>query len=215
MSGEAGFVDLWPTTLLQRVIPSSAGANLALAELLLHLDEEHAATSASSAKANLTADYLEQNLLDLDHPAIEWLAACINKTVADYLSRTGVSIDVSWQLQVWANINRTGDYHNLHNHPHSYLSGTYYVQVPDEADVALGTRTDLNANAISFYDPRPQSNMTAVAGDPQIDPEYRVLPEAGLVMLWPSFLHHLVHPNLASATRISISFNVVLERKSG
>jgi len=213
MAGEEGFIELWPTTLLQRVIPGAAGANSALAELLLELDEAHSKSSDSS-NANLTTDYLNQDLLDHEHPAIKWLAACLNKTVSDYLSHSGVNVDVSWQLQVWGNINRTGDYHNLHNHPHCYLSGTYYVQVPDAGDIAMGTRDDLNANAISFYDPRPQANMTALSGDQQIDPEFRVVPEAGLVMLWPSFLHHFVHPNLSKGTRISISFNVVLETKN-
>jgi|GEM_PF-3154148 len=30
------------------------------------------------------------------------------------------------------------------------------------------------------------------------------------ILLWPAFLHHLVHPNLSDELRVSISFNVVL-----
>jgi hypothetical protein len=30
-------------------------------------------------------------------------------------------------------------------------------------------------------------------------------------LLWPSFLHHLVHPNLVDDPRISISFNVIFK----
>jgi hypothetical protein len=52
--------------------------------------------------------------------------------------------------------------------------------------------------------------MNAIRGDGQVDPEYRVVPEAGELMLWPAFLHHLVHPNLGKDDRVSISFNVVL-----
>lgn len=53
--------------------------------------------------------------------------------------------------------------------------------------------------------------MTAIKGDPQIDAEFRVLPRAGELLLWPAFLHHLVHPNLADELRVSVSFNVVLK----
>ena len=85
------------------------------------------------------------------------------------------------------------------------------MQVPQKYNT--GVRSDLNPGAISFYDPRPQANMGAIKGDGQIDPEYRVQPVPGLMLLWPSFLHHLVHPNLSDELRISVSFNVMLNRK--
>ena len=75
-------------------------------------------------------------------------------------------------------------------------------------------RSDLNPAAISFFDPRPQANMNAIRDDAQVDPEHRILPVAGDLMLWPSFLHHLVHPNMSDAPRISVSFNVVLKWKN-
>jgi uncharacterized protein (TIGR02466 family) len=106
-------------------------------------------------------------------------------------------------------VNQFGDYHDLHNHPHSYLSGTYYVSVPQAQEVLPG-RDDRRPGAISFYDPRPQANMNAVRDDPQIEAEYTVHPDNGMLLLWPSFLHHFVHPNLSREPRISISFNAVL-----
>ncbi|MGF1610571.1 MAG: putative 2OG-Fe(II) oxygenase [Kiloniellales bacterium] len=36
-------------------------------------------------------------------------------------------------------------------------------------------------------------------------------PSPGLLLLWPAFLFHFVHPNLSREPRISISFNVVLK----
>jgi len=195
-----GVISLWPTRLMQRVLPEANQANIVLAGLIEKLDTE---------STDLTTDYREADLLQMDHPAVKWLAQCINKTVIDYLKIQGQTYESSWKLQGWPNINRFGDYHDLHNHPHSYLSGTYYVQVPTDFE-SLPGRSDRRPGAISFYDPRPQANMTAIRDDPQIEAEHTVMPEPGMILLWPSFLHHFVHPNLARAARISVSFNVVL-----
>ncbi len=205
-------MSLWPTRLLQRVLPGAEPANAALESLILAEEESHG--------GSLTTDYQAQDFFARSHPVVEWLKTCINKSVGDYLAAQAINYDVRWSVQGWANINRQGDYHNLHNHPHSYLSGTYYVAVPEQSDTgqheteqrATGQRSDLNPGAISFYDPRGQVNMNAIAGDGQIDPEYRLLPSPGMILLWPSFLMHSVHPNAAEAPRISISFNILLNR---
>lgn len=196
-----GFTELWPTTFLRRSLGNTDAANESLLALILE---------AEASRDDMTVEYASENLFSRSEPAIEWLKQCINKTVADYFKKMAVSYDVEWSIQGWANVNRIGDYHNLHNHPHSYLSGTYYIAVPDSNEKTRG-RSDLNPGAISFFDPRPQANMTAVAGDGQIDPEYRILPKSGMLLLWPSFLHHLVHPNLSEELRVSISFNVLLK----
>ena len=198
----SGFHRLWPTLLLRRALPDTEHANSALAALMLERD---------AASDQLTTGYLDADVFELKHPAIEWLRACVRRTVTDYLAE-GVGRPVEWYAQGWINVNRRGDYHGLHNHPHSYLSGTYYVAVPEQPADA-GRRDDLDPGAISLYDPRPQANMNAVLGDGQIQPEHRVVPEPGLMLLWPSFLHHAVHPNFADAPRLSISFNVLLARQ--
>ena len=198
---EDGFLDLWPTTLVQRSLPGHEQANPALAALIGELE---------AGNRDLTTDYREGNLLAHDHPALQWLKQCVNKTAVDFLERQGLDYPVDWTLHGWANVNRLGDYHDLHNHPHSYLSGTYYVAVPSGTPEA-GRRNDLSPGAISFYDPRPQANMNAIRGDAQISPQYTIYPRPGMILMWPSFLHHLVHPNLTSQERISISFNLVLK----
>ena len=198
---DAGFLDLWPTTLLQRTLPGHEQANPALATLIAGLEADN---------SNLTTDYLEGNLMAHEHPALQWLKQCVNKTAVDFLERQGLDYPVDWTLHGWANINRLGDYHDLHNHPHSYLSGTYYVAMPTEARAA-GRRNDLSPGAISFYDPRPQANMNAIRGDAQVSPQYTLYPRPGTILMWPAFLHHLVHPNLTHQERITISFNLVLK----
>lgn len=190
---------LWPTLMLRHRLPGADKANPILLELVTSLERD---------RPDLTTDYLEGNLFDNNHPVIGWLKSCVNRAVLDYARAAGVDYALDYHVQAWANINRFGDYHNLHNHPHAWLSGTYYVQVPEPRP--LPGRSDRNPGAISFYDPRPQANMLAVRGDPQVDPEHRILPRAGDILLWPAFLHHLVHPNLSDELRVSVSFNIVL-----
>jgi uncharacterized protein (TIGR02466 family) len=198
---DEGFLDLWPTTLVQRSLPGHEQANPVLAGLIGELEADN---------NDLTTDYRHGNLLAHQHPAMQWLKQCVNRTAVDYLERQGLDYAVDWTLHGWANVNRLGDYHDLHNHPHSYLSGTYYVALPTQPPEA-GRRNDLSPGAISFYDPRPQANMNAIRGDAQISPQYTIYPKPGMILMWPSFLHHLVHPNLTSQERVSISFNLVLK----
>jgi len=204
----AGFVALWPTQFFQRQLPNTEGANVALEQIIL---DQEANYLNSKSTEDITSDYLSQDFLAIEHPVVSWLKECINKSIGDYLQQQGMAYSIEWGLQAWPNINRRGDYHNLHNHPHSYLSGTYYVRMPSVKQFDEAARKDLNPGSISFFDPRAQANMLAIKGDGQVDPEYRVYPEAGMLLLWPAFLHHLVHPNLSDELRISISFNVVLK----
>ena len=197
-----GIETLWPTIFMRRMLPGHDLANQALSAFILELED---------ANATLTTDYLRDNLLVAEHPAVMWLRECINRTITDYFRALGMAYPIDWTLHGWANVNRLGDYHDPHNHPHSYLSGTYYVQVPQDR-APLRTRRDVRPGCITFYDPRgPAVNMNAIRSDPYIEPEYTVTPQPGQILLWPAFLTHFVHPNLSETPRISISFNVMLK----
>ncbi len=197
-----GIEALWPTIFMRRTLPGAELANQALSAFVLELEDANTA---------LTTDYLRDNLLTADHPAVAWLRDCINLTITDYFRALGMAYPIDWTLHGWANINRLGDYHDPHNHPHSYLSGTYYVQVPMDR-APLRTRKDVRPGCITFYDPRgPAVNMNAIRNDPYIEPEYTVQPKPGQILLWPAFLTHFVHPNLSETPRISISFNAMLK----
>ena len=198
--GKAEFLPLWPTLFMSVILPGHESANGVLSTIVMQDNAE---------QEQMTTNYLEQNFFASDHPAIGWLVQCCQHGVAEYVRASGMGAVPEFSLQAWPNVNFKGDYHNLHNHPHSWLSGTYYLHVPDQSQ-AETFRSDLNPASISFFDPRGAANMTAISNDGQFDPEYRRTPRAGELFLWPSFLYHLVHPNLVDEPRLSISFNVVL-----
>ena len=75
-----------------------------------------------------------------------------------------------FSLQAWPNANFKGDYHNLHNHPHSWLSENFgYLHVPDQSQAETFRSDFLNPASISFFDPRGAANMTAIRNDGQFD----------------------------------------------
>ncbi len=84
------------------------------------------------------------------------------------------------------------------------------MRIPEQRE-ALETRADVRPGCITLYDPRGGANMTAIKADPYIEAEYTIQPRDGMILLWPAFLTHFVHPNLSRQPRISISFNVVLK----
>ncbi|WP_420861408.1 TIGR02466 family protein [Algirhabdus cladophorae] len=100
---------------------------------------------------------------------------------------------------IWINILPEGGIHTSHIHPHSVISGTTYVAMPE------GT------SALKLEDPRSQMMM---ASPPRLVDAPREMrgfvyeaPSVGDVLLWESWLRHEVPMNMAEDDRISVSFN--------
>lgn len=100
---------------------------------------------------------------------------------------------------LWINILPEGGIHTSHIHPHSVISGTTYVSMPD------------GAGAIKFEDPRSAMMMAAPTRKTDARDEMRsfiyVAPDVSDVLLWESWLRHEVPMNMAEEERISVSFN--------
>ena len=100
---------------------------------------------------------------------------------------------------LWVNLLKPGGHHSAHLHPHSFLSGTFYVEVP----AASG--------AIRFEDPRLAMLMAAPMRRDDAPDERRnfveIEPAAGMMLMWESFLRHEVRPHAGKAERLSVSFN--------
>jgi uncharacterized protein (TIGR02466 family) len=117
------------------------------------------------------------------------------------LDQFGARPSFSWKISIWANINRRGHWNRMHYHPGSTWSGTYYV------DAGEAPPTDLpSAGKISFMDPVLASQMTFFSG--LVRQNFEIDPVAGLMVMFPSYLPHFVHPYLGERPRISIAFNI-------
>ncbi|MBL4928417.1 TIGR02466 family protein [Fuscibacter oryzae] len=100
---------------------------------------------------------------------------------------------------LWINILPEGGTHASHIHPHSVISGTTYVAMPE------GT------SALKLEDPRLPMMMMAPVVRKNAGQELQrfvyVQPKVGDVLLWESWLRHEVPMNMAEDERISVSFN--------
>jgi uncharacterized protein (TIGR02466 family) len=99
----------------------------------------------------------------------------------------------------WINILPEGGTHSSHIHPHSVISGTTYVAMPE------GT------SALKLEDPRLAMMMLSPLrrkdAPEALQPFVYVKPEVGELLLWESWLRHEVPMNMSEEERISVSFN--------
>jgi protein-export chaperone SecB len=104
---------------------------------------------------------------------------------------------------IWVNVMEEGGMHASHIHPHSAVSGTYYVTIPT------------GAGAICYEDPRSPLMMSAPPRTAGARAENRaflsVNPRPDMLLLWESWLRHGVEAQAGPAPRISISFNYRIE----
>jgi uncharacterized protein (TIGR02466 family) len=125
----------------------------------------------------------------------------LDRQAAAFADELGLDLD-GRRLKMdsfWVNVLKPGGGHSGHIHPHSVLSGTYYVDLPK------------GAKGIRFEDPRLAMMMAAPMRHDGAPADQRAFvtiePAAGDLLLWESWLRHEVPPSDAKADRVSISFN--------
>ena len=145
--------------------------------------------------------YASLNDLPLRDPRFGDLVRLLNKHVAQFAK--DCAFDLGGRKlkldSIWVNVLKPGGAHSGHIHPHSVVSGTMYVAIPE------------GAGALKLEDPRLPMMMAAPTRLEDAPEDLRTFvyaePKPGSVFLWESWLRHEVVPNAAKGERISISFN--------
>jgi uncharacterized protein (TIGR02466 family) len=133
-------------------------------------------------------------------PAFAALAKILTRHAVEFARAAAFDLARKPRLDsLWANLLKGGGQHSGHVHPHSMISGTFYVEVP------------AGSGAIRFEDPRLPLMMAAPtrradAAEP-LQSFVAVTPRAGMLLLWESWLRHEVLPGTGRGERLSISFN--------
>lgn len=163
--------------------------------------EDRAGIAWSKAKGYRGyTSYASLNDLPMRDPVFADLRKALDKHVRAFAD--ALHLDLARKLKLdslWVNVLKSGGTHSGHIHPHSVISGTFYVALPQ------------GSGGLKFEDPRLPLMMSAPPRreDAPEDSQSFVYadPRPGMVLLWESWLRHEVPLGNTKGERISVSFN--------
>jgi len=194
----------FPTLIGRFQVPDADAMNQDLQELILAEEAEY----GSLGRSNIGGWHSRPDFLHRLNPALpaltNWLTWALRRMI-DASSGTDAFAG-TLSVTAWATICREGAYHAPHSHPDSAWSGVYYVDAGEEsANQPL-------SGVLEFIDPRAGVEAVTAPADPYGEP-FRIWPRAGLLVIFPSWLFHWVHPYGGKAPRIAVSFNATTARE--
>lgn len=141
-----------------------------------------------------------------DRPAIGALTEMIIDEIKRRVAMLGSSDhpwaiarpDRAW-LRTWAVITEGDGFENWHVHQFGWLSGVYYVRVPQQ--IAQGNSKN---GCIAFGLPEELAGKAAA----ERHAEQIVRPQEGLMLTFPSHAYHRTYPHETSGKRICFAFDV-------
>jgi uncharacterized protein (TIGR02466 family) len=200
---ELEVTEAFPTKIGRLWVPDADVMNRDLRAIILAEETRHSSVGRSNIGGwHSRPDFLlhpERSVAGLT----TWLTWGIGRMV-DATAGPGV-FKGSLSLSAWATICRAGAYHAPHSHPDSAWSGVYYVDAGSESP------EHPLSGILELLDPRAGVDAVTAPGDPYGEP-VRIRPEAGLLVIFPSWLYHWVHPYLGQTPRVAVSFNAALEK---
>ena len=102
--------------------------------------------------------------------------------------------------QSWFNYTNTGQYHHKHAHPNSWISGCIYVS------------TDREKDRITFYnDKYHRISLPTDNYNPFNSESWWFSVGTGDIVIFPSYLTHMVEQTTSNDTRVSIAINTFLK----
>ncbi len=130
----------------------------------------------------------------------------INKSTAN-MSSIGSSVEMN--IWAWINVNPPSAYHIKHMHPQSNLSGVLWIKTPKNCGKVVFE------NPLSFQASKEIFAYTELyRKNTNTHLYYEYEPYEGGMLIFPSYLEHLVEPNESEEDRISVAFNIQLENKA-
>jgi len=181
-----------------------------LSAALIAAGHEMREKSEGVKKSNRGGWHSEGNLFMEDYDCIRALRQIAGDAVVGCTKGLNGKTDVATlnlRLNAWMNINYAGAYNAPHTHPGAHWSGVYYVKQPP---VEEG-----NSGMIEFLSPLTDLPNWRLLGIDAFRPKRKLRPNAGEIVLFPSYLVHWVYPNETDEERITIAFNATFSRKKG
>jgi uncharacterized protein (TIGR02466 family) len=102
----------------------------------------------------------------------------------------------------WININQKDNLNQVHTHPNNILSGVYYVKTPEKCGNIIFRHPSFDMMERDWEDIVSDSDHNVYNSDTWWLPA-----KANTLYIFPSWIKHLVGPNMSDEERISMSFN--------
>lgn len=161
------------------------------------------ATRDNSSSSNLTHT---QMLRPEDSPLFVQAAALITPKLSDF----GVQLfgeRMGWSLkEMWVNVMDAGGHQAMHNHANSFISGVVYLTPTHPGSQTVFMKSPGGTDFLFKNDHRGTT-----AGPFSADKWISPAPTPGDMVLFPSYLMHVVPPNQGER-RITLSFNAIPSR---
>jgi uncharacterized protein (TIGR02466 family) len=197
---------LFYTPLLRFRLPDHAALDAAL----LAEGERLRGASVGVNKSNRGGWHSEGNLFDNPAAPIQTLRQAARLSVLEANRAVSAKVEpekLEMKLFAWMNMNPTGGFNAPHTHPGAHWSGVYYVRQPE---VDSGT-----SGMIEFLDARSDLPGWRLLQSKAFRPKRKIRPEAGEIVIFPSYLVHWVYPNEAGGERVTIAFNATFRKAQG
>ncbi len=198
--------NLFPTPVAILPMPGSEAVNAALKETILSREASTPGVQHSNWGGWQSATDFEQWCGPEGHHVLQTAQNLARQLTCD---RARQPVQLNWRMNAWANVNRQGQGNEFHTHPGAYWSATYYV-----SDGGAGTEPDIGGE-FEIQDPRgvgpamlaPLLAFSTASGQ-SVGANEVVVPKAGSLVMFPSWLSHGVRPYYGQDVRISIALNL-------
>lgn len=165
----------------------------------LHVNSQHP-LQQSLRQGTQTEDhlfFLQDDVIQLLQQQISTQVALYITSLADdnqhpFLQRKADEFRYSG---AWSVMLRKQGFHRNHYHGDGWISGCYYVSIPDAVN-----------NAGSGWIKFGQADMSKYLTH---EPDYMLKPEAGLLVLFPSMMWHGTEPFIEDKYRVTVAFDIV------
>jgi uncharacterized protein (TIGR02466 family) len=188
---------------------SRPAGTVALRAELRHRLVEEAGATAGIAKSNVGGWHSPADLFTRPDPCFRQLATLmrdgLRAALAAECRARGKTLDPGLQIggMAWAMVMGRGDYSQPHHHGDAHWAGVFYIDAGDTPPDAPP-----HAGHLTLLDPRGATR----AGDPTglFDSRQDLRPADGLLVFFPGWLVHHVHPYAGTRPRVSVAANLVL-----
>jgi uncharacterized protein (TIGR02466 family) len=161
----------------------------------------HALKQSSSGRVVSNGGGWQSNDLALDTPELQELFRAITDKLNELHRYFSLGETLRQSIdEAWININKKGNFNYTHNHPGKFFSCVYYVKGgQNKGNIEFTTPIEAHAYTI-------QNNMVA-AHNSFNSHALSVPPITGELLIFPSWLDHLVRQSESDEDRISIAVN--------